>query len=207
MVEEKGTKDPGNFFMWFSHVYSTLRSGRMIMDKKDWERIEALEVQVPCDGCDKCCRGPYAVHVMKHERKKYDQVTWNQDDQTWEIPRVDGECVYLGKEGCTIHKDRPYVCRMFDCRTHMVVGIGDPNNKDMREQWNNEEWFNGSSVLIIGAMRTAAAFYMKKMKGHLTSAAPIVEYAFSNFPTWIGAVSMKIAKNEDKSLNEHLWGE
>jgi len=27
-----------------------------------------------------------------------------------------GDCVYLGESGCTIHDDAPWVCRDFDCR-------------------------------------------------------------------------------------------
>lgn len=27
-----------------------------------------------------------------------------------------GACVYLGDEGCTIYKDRPFICQIFDCR-------------------------------------------------------------------------------------------
>jgi Fe-S-cluster containining protein len=27
-----------------------------------------------------------------------------------------GECIYLGADGCTIHDRAPWVCRTFDCR-------------------------------------------------------------------------------------------
>lgn len=29
---------------------------------------------------------------------------------------ANGDCVYLGANGCTIHDRAPYVCRLFDCR-------------------------------------------------------------------------------------------
>lgn len=28
----------------------------------------------------------------------------------------DGNCIYLGKEGCSIHERAPLICRTFDCR-------------------------------------------------------------------------------------------
>jgi Fe-S-cluster containining protein len=31
--------------------------------------------------------------------------------------RANGDCVYLGDNGCTIHDRAPTVCRLFDCRT------------------------------------------------------------------------------------------
>jgi hypothetical protein len=27
-----------------------------------------------------------------------------------------GECIYLGRDGCTIHDRAPAICRAFDCR-------------------------------------------------------------------------------------------
>lgn len=30
--------------------------------------------------------------------------------------KANGECVYLGKKGCTIHDRAPIVCKAFDCR-------------------------------------------------------------------------------------------
>lgn len=29
---------------------------------------------------------------------------------------ANGDCVYLGEHGCTIHDHAPWVCRTFDCR-------------------------------------------------------------------------------------------
>lgn len=30
--------------------------------------------------------------------------------------RENGECVYLGEKGCTIHDHAPVICKEFDCR-------------------------------------------------------------------------------------------
>ena len=35
---------------------------------------------------------------------------------SWLLPRrPDGACVHLGEHGCTVYKQRPAVCRTFDC--------------------------------------------------------------------------------------------
>jgi|KBSMisStandDraft_5_1062788.scaffolds.fasta_scaffold2023719_2 Fe-S-cluster containining protein len=35
--------------------------------------------------------------------------------------RENGDCVYLGSEGCSIYERRPTVCRQFDCRTEFLA--------------------------------------------------------------------------------------
>lgn len=30
--------------------------------------------------------------------------------------KLNGDCVYLGEDGCTIHGRAPKICRVFDCR-------------------------------------------------------------------------------------------
>ena len=30
--------------------------------------------------------------------------------------RANGDCIYLGRDGCTIHKRAPLICQTFDCR-------------------------------------------------------------------------------------------
>lgn len=29
---------------------------------------------------------------------------------------TEGNCIYLGADGCTIHDRAPFICRIFDCR-------------------------------------------------------------------------------------------
>jgi Fe-S-cluster containining protein len=30
--------------------------------------------------------------------------------------KENGDCIYLEDKGCTVYKDRPFICRIFDCR-------------------------------------------------------------------------------------------
>lgn len=72
---------------------------------------------VPRNGCVRCCQGE-AVEV---NRKFGDQVSSyhvERHEGTWILAhKPNGDCVYLGPQGCTIWRRRPAVCRSFDCRT------------------------------------------------------------------------------------------
>lgn len=72
---------------------------------------------MPCDGCTACCRGrairplyPERGDVVQHYSHQYvdgiPALAWNKD----------GDCIYVGSEGCTIHARRPALCRGYDCR-------------------------------------------------------------------------------------------
>ena len=79
--------------------------------------IQQSEVIVPCDGCTACCRGralrplyPKRKDIVKdYETQRVNGIlalAWNED----------GDCIYVGPEGCTIHDRRPALCRGYDCR-------------------------------------------------------------------------------------------
>jgi Fe-S-cluster containining protein len=81
---------------------------------------------VPCNGCRACCQGGEAV-VLFPERG--DRIA---DYQTRTIPsahgpltilqqKPNGDCVYLGEQGCTIHERAPALCRRFDCRAYFLA--------------------------------------------------------------------------------------
>lgn len=76
--------------------------------------------QVPCNGCRLCCQGDSIVlhPELGDIPEKY---------QTEPFPaygpkglmlahKPNGECIYLGESGCTIHDRAPAICREFDCR-------------------------------------------------------------------------------------------
>lgn len=72
---------------------------------------------VPCNGCTLCCHGD-AIRILPHE----DASKW----QTVPHPfapgalmldhKPNGDCLYLGESGCTIHTDKPQQCVEMDCR-------------------------------------------------------------------------------------------
>jgi len=80
-------------------------------------------VPVPCNGCVACCRNELVVLYPEHG-----------DDLTLEHDKVDtphgplhvlkqrenGDCFYLGPQGCTIHDRAPAICKVFDCRRYFL---------------------------------------------------------------------------------------
>lgn len=40
--------------------------------------------------------------------------------------KPNGDCIYLGEKGCTIHGKAPAICKEFDCR-RFFLGLGDRN--------------------------------------------------------------------------------
>lgn len=67
-----------------------------------------------CAGCRKCCLGD-TVKLQPWE-----------DPSRWKTKLVDGRrvlrkgkdgnCVYLGKQGCRIQQGKPFACQIYDCR-------------------------------------------------------------------------------------------
>ena len=77
---------------------------------------------VPCNGCIECCRKDllilhpelgddpslYQTMACKHPLTGRPAIALEH--------KPNGGCVYLGKDGCTIHGRAPAICREFDCR-------------------------------------------------------------------------------------------
>lgn len=81
------------------------------------------EEKVDCFGCaSPCCKSGGIVMTPNDDPKKYRLTPVAQASPfdgsfpTWVIPnKPDGSCHYLGETGCTIHADRPAMCRSFSC--------------------------------------------------------------------------------------------
>ena len=75
---------------------------------------------VPCNGCRACC-----LHDMIPLMPERGDLIWTYEHEviaTSAGPTAvlqcgeSGECIYLGRDGCTIHDRAPAICRAFDCR-------------------------------------------------------------------------------------------
>jgi Fe-S-cluster containining protein len=75
---------------------------------------------IPCNGCRACC-----LHDMIPLMPERDDLIWTYEHEviaTAAGPTAvlqcgeTGECIYLGRDGCTIHDRAPSICRAFDCR-------------------------------------------------------------------------------------------
>jgi Fe-S-cluster containining protein len=86
--------------------------------------LAANNVQVPCNGCNACCREPQLyVDLDPGEEEKYQhQPTYDEDDgRPWDLKKNErGECMYLLDGKCSIYHDRPRACRTYDCRLHLL---------------------------------------------------------------------------------------
>ena len=80
----------------------------------------AARADVPCGKCRLCCQ-TLVVPLALEEYEQYDWA-WVVRTDTGETlgralkRRPNGDCVYLGENGCTIHGRAPHVCQRFDCR-------------------------------------------------------------------------------------------
>ena len=77
---------------------------------------------MPCGGCRLCCRLMVPLRPeMGDDVASYQTATcYTPGQQPYLIlDRLpNGDCCYLGKDGCTIWDRAPYECRMFDCREY-----------------------------------------------------------------------------------------
>jgi uncharacterized protein len=82
---------------------------------------------VPCNGCTACCRHDL---IVLHPECGDDVASYD----TYQMPhpflpkvvyalkrRANGDCVYLGPQGCTIYERAPTICREFDCRKQYLM--------------------------------------------------------------------------------------
>lgn len=87
------------------------------------------DAAVPCRSirCTACCRGDLIFILPDQGDRASDYQTATIADHYPDAPpelaaavvlaqRENGECVYLGDDGCTIHDRAPAICRVFDCR-------------------------------------------------------------------------------------------
>lgn len=76
-----------------------------------------ITVTVPCNGCTLCCHND-AVRLYPDEVDRYDtEPHWLNPSLRMLAHQANGDCIYLGADGCTIHDRRPRLCRTMDCRT------------------------------------------------------------------------------------------
>jgi Fe-S-cluster containining protein len=79
--------------------------------------MAAKEGNVPCNGCTLCCLGD-AVRILpeddpgKYQTEPHDHFP----GQLMLAHKPDNSCVYLSSGGCSIHEDKPLMCREMDCR-------------------------------------------------------------------------------------------
>lgn len=76
------------------------------------------EYDVPCNGCTLCCRNGDLVRLLPgDDHGRYRTMPHPLFAGHLALEHgADGNCVYLGDHGCTIHDSKPRMCREMDCR-------------------------------------------------------------------------------------------
>lgn len=84
--------------------------------------MTAPRAKVPCNGCRLCCINDMIIlhPEMGDDTGAYETVPC-RNPITGKPARMlahkaNGECIYLGAGGCTIHDRAPAICREYDCR-------------------------------------------------------------------------------------------
>jgi Fe-S-cluster containining protein len=72
---------------------------------------------VPCNGCTICCHGD-AIRLLPGDNPSLYQTVphWYSAKYLMLDHKPNGDCIYLGESGCTIHATKPQMCREMDCR-------------------------------------------------------------------------------------------
>jgi Fe-S-cluster containining protein len=105
---------------------------------------------VPCGSCQFCCRNEW-VYLSAEAG---DAIEIYETEEVFDPRRgimakalahkPNGDCLYLGPQGCTIHAWRPSLCRIFDCRLYYLQEIAKPRRerrRDMETQFKARELF------------------------------------------------------------------
>lgn len=79
---------------------------------------------IECGGCRKCCQGDTITLMGSDDPEAFK--TDVVDGRHVLQKRIDGSCVYLAKDGCSIYERQPTMCRVFDCRGYYLSLEGDP---------------------------------------------------------------------------------
>jgi hypothetical protein len=85
-------------------------------------RHHQLRPNVPCGTCRACCRHEHVALFPERgdDPATFDHVVLPGTDLLVLRQLANGDCVYLGEHGCTIHDRAPAVCRRFDCRAYFL---------------------------------------------------------------------------------------
>ncbi len=108
-----------------------MNSTEIPLCKSDLSRQSAFGYT--CRRCLSCCRfktihlNPYEIaRLAKHfgvtTTECIDRFTTNGGTVLKSGP--DGTCVFLGDEGCSVHADRPLVCRLYPLGRHVDFDLG-----------------------------------------------------------------------------------
>lgn len=76
---------------------------------------------IPCNGCTECCKSDLIfIHPELGDSAK-NYLTEDYEGRIILQHKENGDCIYLNKKGCSIHDNRPAICKKLDCRTFLKM--------------------------------------------------------------------------------------
>jgi len=135
------------------------------VDRKELVDKNPLTAEVPCGKCQLCCK-TLIVPLAHEEYAQFEQLrdpddptkaawAWVEDSKTGERygralrRRPNGDCIFLGPGGCTIHGRAPHVCKRFDCRELFLRSDRKGRKKAIKEGKLPKSLFDRGRELLI----------------------------------------------------------
>ena len=155
-VAERQDVAAGNFSSW-------LRTTRRAL-------VDQGDVDVPCGGCNACCRSSYFIHIRPEETETLARIPEEflfaapGQPQGHMLMGYDekGHCPMLVDDECSIYEYRPSTCRNYDCRIFSAAGItAGEDDKDrvfLRASHWRFEYRDESERQEHAALQSATAF-------------------------------------------------
>lgn len=147
VMTEPGPNNPGSV----TTIFRTWQKGQ-----------KAGDVSVPCGDCNACCRSEYLkADLTAEEAAELEHVFDDDMGANVLAKRPDGSCVYLVEGKCSIRDRRPRSCRQYDCRLHLLLGVGphqdDKTLWDGLRRWGNIRTPTAADKSMLMAIRLAIA--------------------------------------------------
>lgn len=104
---------------------------------------------VPCGGCTRCCHNDAVRLLPNDEPSQYQTQPHPYMKGALMLAHApNGDCVYLGPQGCTIHATKPQMCREMDCRRIVkAITWTQARKLDARGALRMDIWKRGKELL------------------------------------------------------------
>jgi hypothetical protein len=149
----------GTFSTWLRNIRKAL--------------LENRGMNVPCGECDACCRSSYFIHIKPEETR-----TLNRIPKELLFPAPlrpeghmvmgydeHGRCPMLAGNKCSIYRNRPDTCRIFDCRVLAASGLALDDNDNNLIVLQARRWKFSCPTKrdhnLLSAVQSAATFLMR----------------------------------------------
>lgn len=115
-------------------------------------RLEPMYV-VPCDGCTRCCHRDAVRLLAGDDLSQYRTEPHPYMPEARMLAhKPNGDCLYLGEYGCTIHDTKPLMCREMDCRRiAQAITWTQARKMEARGALRMDIWRRGKELLRMGS--------------------------------------------------------